>query len=548
MQNITKSAEWEALQKHYNDISKLHMRELFDADHNRFEKYSIRLKDILFDYSKNIITDETIDLLLKLAKRAKLNEKIEAMFSGERINFTENRAVLHVALRNFSDMPIYVDGQDIMQGVKSVLHHMKQFSEAVRSGEWRGATDKRITDVVNIGIGGSDLGPAMVCHALKPFSNDVLRVHFVSNIDSTDIVETLKKLDPETTLFIIASKTFTTQETLTNANTAKRWFLKSVGNKESDIKKHFVALSTNEQACQEFGIYPQNMFHFWDWVGGRYSLWSAIGLSIALYIGYDNFEQLLRGAYEIDCHFRNEPFERNIPVIMALLGVWYNNFFGSTSYAVIPYDQYLVRFTEFLQQLDMESNGKYIDANGEKVNYRTGPVLWGTIGTNAQHSFFQLLHQGTHLVPADFIAAVRSPNEVGEHRPILLANFFAQTEALMKGKNRDEALQELRQQFKDEETISKLLPHKIFEGNRPTNTILLDELTPNTLGKLIAIYEHKVFTQGVLWNINSFDQWGVELGKQLAKRILPELAGDDFIYSHDCSTNGLINHYKKIRK
>lgn len=546
--NITKSNEWEALQKHYNEISRLHLRELFESDRNRFEKYSIRLSDILFDYSKNLITDETIELLLRLADKAKLKAKIEAMFNGEKINFTENRAVLHVALRNFSDQPVYVDGQDVMQGVKSVLYHMKQFSEAVRSGDWRGASGKRITDVVNIGIGGSDLGPAMVCQALKHFSGDILRVHFVSNVDGTDIVETLKKLDPETTLFIIASKTFTTQETLTNANTAKKWFLKNFGNKESDIEKHFVALSTNEKACREFGINPQNMFHFWDWVGGRYSLWSAIGLSIALYIGYDNFEQLLRGAHEIDCHFRYEPFDRNIPVIMALLGVWYNNFFGATSYAVIPYDQYLVRFTEFLQQLDMESNGKYIDANGEKVTYRTGPILWGTIGTNAQHSFFQLLHQGTHLVPADFIAAVRSHNEVGEHHAILLANFFAQTEALMKGKSRQEALRELQQQYNNEEIINKLLPHKVFEGNRPTNTILLDELNPNTLGKLIAIYEHKVFTQGVIWNINSFDQWGVELGKQLAKRILPELAGDDLIYSHDSSTNGLINHYKKLRK
>ncbi len=545
---ITQTDEWKALENHYSAMSKIHLRDLFASDSNRFGKYSIRLKDLLFDYSKNIITDETLDLLLKLASRANLKENIEAMFSGEKINFTENRAVLHVALRNFSDEPIYVDGQDVMPGVRSVLHHIKEFTEAVRSGAWLGLTGKRITDVVNIGIGGSDLGPAMVSTALKPFSGNVLRVHYVSNVDSTDIVETLKKLDPETTLFIIASKTFTTQETLTNANTAKNWFLKHCGAREKDIEKHFVALSTNEKACVEFGINPNNMFHFWDWVGGRYSLWSAIGLSCALYVGYDNFEKLLRGAFEIDCHFRNEPFERNIPVLMALLGIWYNNFFDAESYAIIPYDQYLVRFPEFLQQLDMESNGKYINRQGQKVSYKTGPIIWGTIGTNSQHSFFQLLHQGTRLVPADFIAAINSPNEIGEHRPILLANFFAQTEALMKGKTRDEALLELRQQFKDEDEIQKLLPHKVFEGNRPTNTILLDELSPTSLGKLIALYEHKVFVQGVIWNVNSFDQWGVELGKQLAKRILPELAGDGYVSTHDSSTNGLINHYKKVRR
>ncbi|HOM04263.1 MAG TPA: glucose-6-phosphate isomerase [Candidatus Kapabacteria bacterium] len=545
---ITQTDEWKALENHYSAMSKIHLRDLFASDSNRFGKYSIRLKDLLFDYSKNIITDETLDLLLKLASRANLKENIEAMFSGEKINFTENRAVLHVALRNFSDEPIYVDGQDVMPGVRSVLHHIKEFTEAVRSGAWLGLTGKRITDVVNIGIGGSDLGPAMVSTALKPFSGNVLRVHYVSNVDSTDIVETLKKLDPETTLFIIASKTFTTQETLTNANTAKNWFLKHCCAREKDIEKHFVALSTNEKACVEFGINPNNMFHFWDWVGGRYSLWSAIGLSCALYVGYDNFEKLLRGAFEIDCHFRNEPFERNIPVLMALLGIWYNNFFDAESYAIIPYDQYLVRFPEFLQQLDMESNGKYINRQGQKVSYKTGPIIWGTIGTNSQHSFFQLLHQGTRLVPADFIAAINSPNEIGEHRPILLANFFAQTEALMKGKTRDEALLELRQQFKDEDEIQKLLPHKVFEGNRPTNTILLDELSPTSLGKLIALYEHKVFVQGVIWNVNSFDQWGVELGKQLAKRILPELAGDGYVSTHDSSTNGLINHYKKVRR
>ncbi len=545
---ITQTDEWKALENHFSTMSRLHLRDLFASDSNRFDKYSIKLNDILFDYSKNIITDETIELLIKLANRANLKNNIDAMFRGEKINFTENRAVLHVALRNFSDKPIYVDGQDVMPGVRSVLHHIKEFTEAVRSGAWLGLTGKRITDVINIGIGGSDLGPAMVSTALKPFSGNVLSVHYVSNVDSTDIVETLKKLDPETTLFVIASKTFTTQETLTNANTAKNWFLKHCGAKEKDIEKHFVALSTNEKACVEFGINPNNMFHFWDWVGGRYSLWSAIGLSCALYIGYDNFEKLLRGAYEIDCHFRNDPFDRNIPVLMAMLGIWYNNFFGAESYAIIPYDQYLIRFPEFLQQLDMESNGKYINRDGQKVSYKTGPIIWGTIGTNAQHSFFQLLHQGTRLVPADFIATINSSNEIGEHRPILLANFFAQTEALMKGKTRDEAFLELRQQYKDEELIQKLLPHKVFEGNRPTNTILLDELNPTSLGKLIALYEHKVFVQGVIWNVNSFDQWGVELGKQLAKRILPELSGDGYVSTHDSSTNGLINHYKKFRR
>lgn len=548
MDNISKSREWSRLSKHQADISKLKMIDMFGEDPNRFDKYSIIFNDLLFDFSKNIINKETLDLLIDLANKANLKEKIENMFEGKKINSTEGRAVLHTALRNKSGKPVRIDGQDVMQSINTVKNHIKRFVEAVRSGDWKGATGKPIKDVVNIGIGGSDLGPAMVSSALKPFSGDILNVHYVSNVDSTDIIETLKQLNPETTLFVIASKTFTTQETLTNANTAKDWFMKNCAKKESDMTNHFVALSTNEEACVKFGIDPRNMFHFWDWVGGRYSLWSAIGLSIALYIGYENFEELLSGGYEADCHFREMPFEWNIPVLMGLLGIWYTNFFNAESYAVIAYNQYLSRFTEFLQQLDMESSGKYITLSGERVDYKTGPIIWGTIGTNAQHSFFQLLHQGTRLVPADFIACVNSPNDCGEHTNILLSNFFAQTEALMKGKSRNEALEELRNDKLDEAKIAEILPHKVFEGNRPTNTILLKELTPKALGKLIAIYEHKVFVQGAIWNINPFDQWGVELGKQLAKKILPELSGDFKVSSHDASTNGLINHFKALKR
>lgn len=542
---ISQTNEWKALQKHYNIISQSNMRQMFELDSERFSKLSFKYDDVFFDYSKNIISEETIKLLKELADRAELDRKISDMMDGEKINTTERRAVLHTALRNLGGKPIRLDGTDVMQGINAVKSHIRQFSEAVRSGEWKGATGKKITDIVNIGIGGSDLGPAMIAAALKPFSGDVVNAHFVSNVDSTDIVETLKKLKPESTLFIIASKTFTTQETMTNAQTAKDWFIKNFASSIKDMEKHFVALSTNEAACAEFGINRENMFHFWDWVGGRYSLWSAIGLSIAIYVGYDNFEQLLLGGYLADEHYRNSPFEQNIPKLMGMLSIWYNNFFGAASHAVIGYDQYLVRFAEFLQQLDMESLGKSVTLDGEKVNFETGQILWGTIGTNSQHSFFQLIHQGTRLIPADFIAAVRSPNERGEHREILLSNFFAQTEALMKGKNRDEVYAELKEQFgSDEEQIQYLLPHKVFEGNRPTNTFLLKELTPKTLGMLIAFYEQKVFTEGAVWNINPFDQWGVELGKQLAKRILPELKSPGSIYSHDSSTNGLINRYK----
>ena len=544
MGELINSEEWNNLRDHYDDISREHLRNMFENDEKRFEKFHICFQDILFDYSKNIINNETIPLLLELAEKYKLKERIELMFSGQKINFTEHRAVLHTALRDMSENPVIVDNKDVMPDVRSVLKRMKEFADNVHNNLWKGATGKRITDVVNIGIGGSDLGPAMVCDALKPYARPGIDVHFVSNVDGTDIAETLKKLDPETSLFIIASKSFTTQETLTNANTVRDWFLAS-GRSKEDIARHFIALSTNTQAVIDFGIDPDNMFEFWDWVGGRYSLWSAIGMSIALYIGFDNFEKLLRGAYEMDIHFREAPFRENIPVIMALLGKWYSNIFGAGTYAVIPYDDYLSRFTEFLQQLDMESNGKSITIDGEIVNYTTGPVLWGAAGTNAQHSFFQLIHQGTHIIPADFLAPVKPQNEIGDHHEKLLSNFFAQTEALMKGKTKGEVVEELKQQGKSNEEIEMLYPHKIFAGNKPTNSILYEKLTPETLGKLIAMYEHKVFVQGTIWNINSFDQWGVELGKSLAKKILPELTTDEEIKSHDPSTNGLINYYKE---
>ncbi len=545
---ITEYKIWKELSDHHKNISKFKMRDLFAADANRFDIFSIKFNNILFDYSKNIINHETMKLLFDLARKVELDVWIEKMFEGEKINFTENRAVLHTALRNKSNKSIKADGWDVMPKVNAVKLQMKEFVDTVNSGLWKGCTNKAITDVVNIGIGGSDLGPAMVVEALKPYKVKNLNVHFVSNVDGTDIAETLKKLNPETTLFVIASKTFTTQETMTNARTAKKWILEKIANKESDIKKHFVALSTNEKACVAFGIDPKNMFAFWNWVGGRYSLWSAIGLSIALAIGWDNFEELLTGACEMDVHFRETPFERNIPIIMALLGVWYANFFNSSTYAIIPYDQYLSKFPDFLQQLDMESNGKRVNRKGEFVNYSTGPVIWGTCGTNAQHSFFQLIHQGTQMIPADFLAAVHSHNSIDEHHDILLANFFAQTEALMKGKSIEEASHELKSQGLPEEEIKKLLPHKVFPGNSPTNTIMYKKLTPNMLGNLIAMYEHKVFVQGIIWQLNSFDQWGVELGKQLAGKILNELQyNEQKINSHDASTNGLINFYKNLR-
>jgi len=545
MNDLTKLPAWNALQQHYKKAKKLHLRDLFEKDSKRFEKFSIRFNDILLDYSKNRITDETMKLLLQLAREAKVKKWIEKMFSGEKINFTENRAVLHIALRNRSNRAIYVDGTDVMPAVNAELAKMKAFCEKVRSGEWKGYTGKAITDVVNIGIGGSDLGPLMVCEALKPYGSK-LNVHFVSNVDGTHIVETLKKINPETTLFLIASKTFTTQETMTNAQTAKAWFLKSA-NDETAVAKHFAALSTNSKAVSEFGIDTQNMFGFWDWVGGRYSLWSAIGLSIALFIGFENFEELLQGAFEMDEHFRTAPFEKNLPVILALLGIWYNNFFGAETYAILPYDQYLHRFAAYFQQGDMESNGKRITREGNVVSYQTGQIVWGEPGTNGQHAFYQLIHQGTKLIPCDFLAPAISHNPIGEHHEILLSNFFAQTEALMKGKTEKEVRKELEAQGLKKKEIEKLLPHKVFEGNRPTNSILFKMLTPKTLGSLIAMYEHKIFVQSIIWNINAFDQWGVELGKQLAKVILPELKDEKTVETHDASTNGLINYYKTLR-
>lgn len=537
---------WYALAEHRLKMGNMHMRELFASDPERFERFSIRLGDLLFDYSKNRITDETMSLLFDLAKQARLAEAIEAMFTGGRINTTENRPVLHVALRNRSSRPILVDGVDVMPDVNEVLSQMRRFSEAVRSGDWEGYTGKAITDVVNIGIGGSDLGPRMVVHALKPYGHDRLRVHFVSNVDPTDISETLSGLDPETTVFLIASKTFTTQETMMNAHTARSWLLDHSRN-DAAVAKHFAAISTNRDAVEAFGIDHQNMFVFWDWVGGRYSLWSAIGLSIALYIGMDSFEAMLAGAYKVDEHFRTASLDRNIPVIMGLLGVWYNNFWGAESCAVLPYDQYLAYFPDYLQQADMESNGKRVTRAGEPVGYQTGPILWGQPGTNGQHAFYQLIHQGTKLVPCDFLAAAQSHNPIGDHHEALIANFLAQTEALMKGRTSDETRVELVAQGYTGQELELLTAAKTFEGNKPTNTFLYKKLTPETLGMLIALYEHKIFTQGVIWNVNSYDQMGVELGKQLARKILPELRGGGLAAGHDSSTVGLINAFKSMR-
>jgi glucose-6-phosphate isomerase len=546
MKSLTDLSAWGKLKNHHSSIASLQMRALFAEDKDRFSKFSLTLNDILVDYSKNRATEETISLLVELAKEAGLKEAIEAMYAGEKINNTENRAVLHTALRNRSNTPVYVDGQDVMGDINAVLQKMKGFTETVRSGNWKGYTGKSITDIVNIGIGGSDLGPYMVTEALKPYAKDGLNVHFVSNVDGTHIAEALKKVNPETTLFIIASKTFTTQETLTNAESAKKWFLAKAGD-EKAVEKHFVALSTNAKAVSAFGIDTNNMFEFWDWVGGRYSLWSAIGLSIAVYIGFENYEKLLQGAHDMDNHFKNEPFEKNIPVILALLGVWYNNFFEADSHAILPYDQYMHRFAAYFQQGDMESNGKRVTKNGKVVNYQTGPIIWGEPGTNGQHAFYQLIHQGTKLIPCDFLAPVQNHNNIGDHHPKLLANFFAQTEALMKGKTEEEAKAELVQEGLSGEALENLLPHKVFPGNIPTNSIFFKKLTPEVLGSLIAMYEHKIYAQGVIWNVNSFDQWGVELGKQLAKKILGELEDNNDVSSHDGSTNGLINHYKKYR-
>lgn len=544
--NPTQTAAWQALQKHFDEMKDVTIADLFAKDGDRFSKFSATFDDqMLVDYSKNRITEETLAKLQDLAKECDLAGAIKSMFSGEKINRTENRARLHVALRNRSNTPILVDGKDVMPEVNAVLEKMKTFSEAIISGEWKGYTGKAITDVVNIGIGGSDLGPYMVTEALRPYKNH-LNMHFVSNVDGTHIAEVLKKVNPETTLFLVASKTFTTQETMTNAHSARDWFLKAAGD-EKHVAKHFAALSTNAKAVGEFGIDTANMFEFWDWVGGRYSLWSAIGLSIVLSIGFDNFVELLSGAHAMDKHFSTTPAEKNLPVLLALIGIWYNNFFGAETEAILPYDQYMHRFAAYFQQGNMESNGKYVDRNGNVVDYQTGPIIWGEPGTNGQHAFYQLIHQGTKMVPCDFIAPAITHNPLSDHHQKLLSNFFAQTEALAFGKSREVVEQEYRDQGKDPATLDYVVPFKVFEGNRPTNSILLREITPFSLGALIALYEHKIFTQGVILNIFTFDQWGVELGKQLANRILPELKDDKEISSHDSSTNGLINRYKAWR-
>lgn len=546
--NPTNTQAWFLLKRHHEEeMNRRHMRDLFAADPDRFHKFSIRMNNILFDYSKNIITPKTLQLLLQLAEECQLKEAIHDMFAGIRINETEQRSVLHTALRNFSDTAILVEGKDIMPRIHKVQEQMKQFCAQVHSGKWKGYTGKKIRYIVNIGIGGSDLGPFMVTEALRPYWKEGIETYFVSNVDGTHIAETLRKVNPEETLFLVASKTFTTQETMTNAHTAREWFLKEAKD-HKQVARHFAALSTNEKEVTAFGIDKANMFAFWDWVGGRYSLWSAIGLSIALTIGYENFELLLKGAYQVDEHFRKEKFDRNIPVLMALLGIWYTNFFGAQSEAILPYDQYMHRFPAYFQQGNMESNGKTIDRSGNPVNYATGPVIWGEPGTNGQHAFYQLIHQGTCLIPCDFIAPAVSHNALGDHHVKLLSNFFAQTEALMNGKTENEVKIELIKTGKKEDEIKKLAPYKIFEGNKPTNSILVKEIDPATLGSLIALYEHKIFVQGVIWNIFSFDQWGVELGKQLANQILPELTTDAAVTSHDASTNGLINAFKEFAK
>ena len=541
----TKTASWRLLAEHFEQVKALHLKDLVASDPHRFEKFSVRLNDILVDFSKNRITDETLRLLIGLAQDTALPEAIEQMFAGEPINETESRPVLHVALRNRANTPIRVDGQDVMPAVNAVLKQMEGFSKKVITGKWKGYTGKRITDIVHIGIGGSDLGPVMVTECLKPYAKDV-SLHFVSNVDGTQISETLRRVKPDRTLFMVASKTFTTQETMTNAFTAREWFLNYVRD-PAHVSKHFVAISTNAQKVKEFGIDRENMFVFWDWVGGRFSLWSAIGLSIACRIGFENFAELLQGAFEMDTHFRSAPLEKNIPVILALIGIWNTDFLGARTEAILPYDQYMHRFPAYLQQGNMESNGKSVDRNGRRVLYDTGPVVWGEPGTNGQHAFFQLLHQGTNIVPADFLAPAVSHNPAGEHHGILLSNFFAQTEALMKGKTEKEAIDDMKREGRGDDEIARLLPYRVFEGNRPTNSILFKMLTPRVLGSLIAMYEHKIFVQGAIWNIFSFDQWGVELGKQLADRILPELKDDRPVHAHDPSTNGLINAFKSMK-
>lgn len=543
--NPTSTPAWGRLVSLQEKYQQLTIKSLFEKA-ERFERYSLQLEDVLVDYSKNRINGEIFSALMDLARETELHQAIESMFSGEAINQTENRAVLHTALRNRSNHPVYVDKKDVMPEINAVLAQMKGFADQIHGGKWLGFTGKPIKSLVNIGIGGSDLGPVMVTEALKPFQNPELEIFFVSNVDGTHIAETLKKVDPETTLFFIASKTFTTQETMTNAHTARAWFLEKAKD-ESAVAKHFVALSTNAKAVSAFGIDTNNMFAFWDWVGGRYSLWSAIGLPIACVIGFENFEKLLDGAYSMDEHFRHSTFERNIPVVLAMIGIWNTNFLGAASEAILPYDQYLHRFAAYFQQGNMESNGKYVTRTGDKVNYSTGPIIWGEPGTNGQHAFYQLIHQGTHLIPCDFIAPANSHNPIGDHHQKLLSNFFAQTEALMKGKSLEEVKEEMKKAGKSDAEIEHIAPHRVFEGNRPTNSILVKKITPYTLGQLIAMYEHKIFVQGVIWNIFSFDQWGVELGKVLANGILPELAGNEEVTSHDSSTNGLINAYKSMR-
>ena len=535
--NPVKTAAWGKLLLHYNEMENVSIKNLFNEDPDRFKKLCFSMPEIVCDLSKNIVNDTTKQLLLDLAQECELQKAIKAMFSGEIINGSEGRSVLHTALRNFSGKPVYSEGKDVMPEVKKELEHIKKFCQKIHKGKWTGFSGKRIKYIVNIGIGGSDLGPVMVTEALKPYWKKDIQPYFVSNIDGTDLAEVFKKITPEETLFLVASKTFTTQETMTNAHSARDWFLKTAKDKNA-VAKHFVALSTNEKGVEEFGIDKENMFVFWDWVGGRYSLWSAIGLSIALTIGYDNFEELLKGGYETDKHFREKPFEKNIPVLLGLISLWYINFFGAQSEAILPYDQYMHRFPAYFQQGNMESNGKHVDRNGKRVTYSTGPVIWGEPGTNGQHAFYQLLHQGTPIVPCDFIAPVFSHNPMGNHHKILLSNFFAQTEALMNGKSKKE--------LETEKVPKNLIPFKEFDGNKPTNSFLITKITPFTLGELIAIYEHKIFVQGIIWNIYSFDQWGVELGKQLAKKILPELENKSKITSHDSSTNGLINMYKKL--
>ncbi len=550
MSKLVESPAWHALKFHHAAIETIHMRQMFQGDPMRFDKFSLKLGNLLFDYSKNRINDQTVKLLIDLAEQARVPVWIERMFNGEKINSTEQRAALHTALRNRSDRPVLLDGKDVMPDVRRVLGLMRSFSDAVRNGKYLGHTGMPITDIVNIGIGGSDLGPLMVCEALKPHASQNLRAHFVSNIDGTHLTETLKKLDAATTLFIVSSKTFTTQETLTNASSARAWLVEKLDAKTDDeqaVAKHFAAISTNLAATSKFGINPHNVFEFWDWVGGRYSLWSAIGLPIALYVGMDIFEELLDGGYAMDEHFRSAPLDMNIPVLMGLLGIWYGNFFGAGANAVFPYDQYLYRFPAYLQQLEMESNGKRVDRDGNPVDYDTGMSVWGEPGTNGQHAFYQLIHQGTRMIPADFLAPLHSHNPLGEHHAILLANCYAQTEALMLGKTIEEARAELEAQGLHGEALEALLPHKVFPGNKPTNTLIFDKLDPHTLGMLIALYEHKVFVQSVVWNINPFDQWGVELGKQLAGNILPELRDVTFTSRHDASTNGLVDYYQKHR-